>query len=364
MAHNAYLAGRGSLGSWATGTTVADSEFWYFESGIYKSINGDDGGTWAPTATIVVGGAGVQVTGTFAAAGHSTFGVSAAQTSTFYSEAYFTSAAQFDDPALFTDTAQFNGTVTATGTVALGDTTHDVSLNGAVHAYETVTAGANLEVVGDTRLGMNALSLVDVYGTVTAHATVTASGPVAMLGNVIIGNSGANILSVYASPSFTSPANFASPVAFDGSVALAATVAGNPQFVGNVAFGGSVTATGNVNLGGTYSHTTYLHGTLDASHGGHIEHGVRALGDADTTVGIGEGPIYVQGAISAARTLTISTGEMGAKTPLLLVKNTNATHALLIATSGGTYVGGAGNPTCVLIYYDASTGFWSPLLSS
>lgn len=364
MAHNAYLAGRGSLGSWATGTTVADSEFWYFESGIYASINGDAGGTWAPASTIVVGGSGVRVTGTFAAAGHSTFGVGAAQTSTFFSEAYFVAAVQFDDPVLFTDTAQFNGTVTsggeltATGTVTLGDASHTVTIDGELITYEKVTVSDDLECYGNVILGSNGADSVQVNGTVTLASTVTASGPVAILGNVIIGNSGANVLSVYASPSFTSPANFASPVTFDGTTAFTGTVTGPVQF------SGTVTMAGNANLGDTYSDTTYLHGTLDASHGGHIEHGVRTLGDADTTVGIGEGPIYVQGAISAARTLTISTAERGAKTPLLLVKNTNATHALLIATSGGTYVGGAGNPTCVLIYYDSSTGFWSPLLSS
>ncbi|MEJ7728228.1 MAG: hypothetical protein WKG00_03350 [Polyangiaceae bacterium] len=61
MSHFARI--RANLAAWALGSTVSSAEFDALDVGRFKSINGDDGGTWAPTAAIVVGGAGVNVTG-------------------------------------------------------------------------------------------------------------------------------------------------------------------------------------------------------------------------------------------------------------------------------------------------------------
>lgn len=57
------LPGRGTLISWALGTVVAPSEFFWFESCIVNAIDGGAGGAYAPSAAIVVGGAGMQFTG-------------------------------------------------------------------------------------------------------------------------------------------------------------------------------------------------------------------------------------------------------------------------------------------------------------
>jgi hypothetical protein len=62
MAHFSYI--RGSLGAWAAGTIVTQGEFWSIDESIYKSINGDDGGTWAPAAAVEIGGAGITMAGT------------------------------------------------------------------------------------------------------------------------------------------------------------------------------------------------------------------------------------------------------------------------------------------------------------
>jgi len=44
-------------------TTVLGSELRALDTGQFESINGDQGGTWAPAALIIIGGAGLQVTG-------------------------------------------------------------------------------------------------------------------------------------------------------------------------------------------------------------------------------------------------------------------------------------------------------------
>lgn len=62
MSHNAYI--RGSIGAWATGTTVSSAEFWQLDQYTYGAINGDAGGTWAPATAITLGGTAGLVLGT------------------------------------------------------------------------------------------------------------------------------------------------------------------------------------------------------------------------------------------------------------------------------------------------------------
>ena len=61
MAHFALI--RADVGAWAVATVVDPAEFWALDEGRFKSINGDDGGTWNPAAFVSIGGAGVQLTG-------------------------------------------------------------------------------------------------------------------------------------------------------------------------------------------------------------------------------------------------------------------------------------------------------------
>lgn len=62
MAHNTRI--RPNLAAWSPGP-VSAAEFDALDQGQFESINGDDGGVWAPASTIVIGGSGVQMTGTF-----------------------------------------------------------------------------------------------------------------------------------------------------------------------------------------------------------------------------------------------------------------------------------------------------------
>jgi hypothetical protein len=60
MAHNSRIR---APGTWVSLTTVSPSEFEAFDAYTFSAINGDDGGTWAPTDPIVIGGDGLSVTG-------------------------------------------------------------------------------------------------------------------------------------------------------------------------------------------------------------------------------------------------------------------------------------------------------------
>ena len=61
MAHGTRI--RPDVAAWAVGTVVDPAEFDALDEGQFVSINGDDGGTWAPSAAIIVGGSGLELTG-------------------------------------------------------------------------------------------------------------------------------------------------------------------------------------------------------------------------------------------------------------------------------------------------------------
>lgn len=60
MAHHARVR---AAGTWVSVTTVDPAELEIFDQSIFESVNGDEGGTWAPSTPIVIGGAGLDVTG-------------------------------------------------------------------------------------------------------------------------------------------------------------------------------------------------------------------------------------------------------------------------------------------------------------
>jgi len=57
MAHNSYVRGP----TWASNVPVLHGEFELFDIAQFKSINGDDGGTYAPSSLLTIGGAGMNV---------------------------------------------------------------------------------------------------------------------------------------------------------------------------------------------------------------------------------------------------------------------------------------------------------------
>lgn len=60
MSHNSRLR---APTFWTLDSSVTPGEFEAFDQAQFEAVNGDLGGTWAPAASIVIGGAGMQVTG-------------------------------------------------------------------------------------------------------------------------------------------------------------------------------------------------------------------------------------------------------------------------------------------------------------
>jgi len=55
-------------GDWSGVVMPLNIWFTGFDQQLFKAVNGDDGGTWAPTSAIIIGGQGLQVPGPFTAA--------------------------------------------------------------------------------------------------------------------------------------------------------------------------------------------------------------------------------------------------------------------------------------------------------
>ena len=54
-------------GIWTDGTAVTAAKFELIDSQLFKAINGDEGGTWAPSSAIIIGGSGLTVSATLTA---------------------------------------------------------------------------------------------------------------------------------------------------------------------------------------------------------------------------------------------------------------------------------------------------------
>lgn len=64
---------REDLTAWGTGA-LTDEELDQLDQNAFASINGDDGGVWAPANAIIIGGQGLEVAGQFYASGNATIG--------------------------------------------------------------------------------------------------------------------------------------------------------------------------------------------------------------------------------------------------------------------------------------------------
>lgn len=62
MPHNTRIR---STGLWITGSTITQDELERLDQAQYEAINGDAGGTWAPSSLITIGGLGMTVSGPF-----------------------------------------------------------------------------------------------------------------------------------------------------------------------------------------------------------------------------------------------------------------------------------------------------------
>lgn len=103
MAHNTRIR---SAGLWILDSTIEPEELELLDQAQYEAINGDDGGTWAPSAVITIGGSGLTVTGPARLSDVIAATWNAGGTATFTGAA---TTATFDNSALLvvTDDAEF-----------------------------------------------------------------------------------------------------------------------------------------------------------------------------------------------------------------------------------------------------------------
>lgn len=73
MAHNSFIhGGTASPTAWLPGYVPVQLDWQKIDQLLFESINGDQGGTWAPASVITIGGSGLTVSGTFIGSGTNT----------------------------------------------------------------------------------------------------------------------------------------------------------------------------------------------------------------------------------------------------------------------------------------------------
>lgn len=168
MAH--FVLTRASLAAWGATPAVIAAEFWSLDNQVYKAINGDEGGTWAPSAVITIGGSGVTITGP--------------------SEFSDIQTAEFNGPANFNDNMTLDSAATfslsGASTIELGSGTRINVNNGA---FIDIESGADLDVKSGGEIDIeNGGSIVVTAGGVV---TVQSGGAISIegLSGIVLGAS-------------------------------------------------------------------------------------------------------------------------------------------------------------------------------
>jgi len=165
--HNAYIR---PSGVWTAGVPVLHGEFAAFDLAQFQSINGDLGGTWAPSSIITIGGAGLNVTGPFQV--HGSFHV--------YVGALFDSTVNAASFEASTDITADRDLIAGRHVVASGNATigGNITAGGDITATGDVSATGNLHgVVGISTPGFLVVGgAASVAGAATITGQVTAGG--------------------------------------------------------------------------------------------------------------------------------------------------------------------------------------------
>jgi hypothetical protein len=238
LAHHTRV--RANFAAWATGV-VTQTEFNKLDENLFKSINGDDGGVWAPSSAIEIGGSGLEVSGPFVSSGGATISDGASfsggpvtfavdSPATFHAVAEFNNQAVFDasvianGPAQYNSTALFKGLATFEGQVIVGNSPADsfdcssqaqfynhVSFLESAHCYAALETNADFiangpaTFNGSVDIGSNALDQLNVAAHATFNARVDFTGEAYFDGSVEIGDSSADSLNILATPTLRAP---------------------------------------------------------------------------------------------------------------------------------------------------------------
>lgn len=161
---------------WGTGEKLSSSNMNTLDTNVSKSINGDDGGTWAPTDKIIVQGNGVQIESSLTLPDGSSTLISGAATviikDTVSTRCIDTATVAFEDSTQLQmkETSTIALTNTATITCASGTA---INLSGTASMGFSGTATCTFAT--GTTLTCNSGSNINLHGTTTIAGTVNAT---------------------------------------------------------------------------------------------------------------------------------------------------------------------------------------------
>jgi hypothetical protein len=180
MAHNVRIR---AGGTWTNGSTLLSTEMASFDTSLFKQVNGDDGGSWAPAAQIILGGSGMSVTGAFAFANLTSGTINGTLTVANGGFLYFVAGATLDMLNGAIGTWNGNATLTFSGTAALLLTST---------ALLSAANGTTVQLNGATTFGATAVVSYNAATTV-AYGGQTSSGILTRSGQTILSGGSASI---------------------------------------------------------------------------------------------------------------------------------------------------------------------------
>ncbi len=166
MAHHGMT--RADLGAWSVGSLSA-AELFDFDTKIFKSLNADDGGSWSPAATIVLGGLGITLTGCFTA-------------NPVASLFTFATGVEVDvaTGAVWTWSGNASCTFNGTSTLVMETGTQLVTMTGSqfrMLGSSTMTAGTSTTVDLNGAVNFDGVVIVESGATFTVDSGGTITAP-------------------------------------------------------------------------------------------------------------------------------------------------------------------------------------------
>lgn len=173
MAHNSYIhGGIGNGAAWISGYVLTQLDLQSIDQYLFESINGDQGGTWAPATRIIVGGQGIQI---------STFlRFANASTLDYDSGSVTVSSSGFQVGSGFP--AEFLGPVTLGGSSVTVNT--DITVTGAGHLFSIAASADTPTLASGLHVTAGATTLDG--GLRVSAGTTTLDGPIAVNGNTTV----------------------------------------------------------------------------------------------------------------------------------------------------------------------------------
>lgn len=329
--------------NWGVGEKLTSAQMNTSDAYWPDVIDGAAGGTWNPTNPIVIGGDGIHVTGLANLEGEVSIGDNAGSQLTIYADTFVNRdiafiagmTATFNGTAAFTDDLVMTGAgsfdlfsgsviVTSAGGLVMG---------GGVDI--TMSAAANILLSATSAIDVNSGSII-ISG---ATGLAVGGGVTAQFdGNTNIGATGV--------------VTFDSGSDLDGSVELGLTCTGALSF----ASGATVAIAAGAEL--------QISGILRHQSAGRTIYRRYTLPDANATVGVNDGTLFIVPALGAARVYTVST--TGAQAGDVIIFSAYANTTANLATVNGVWFlnfnGVAGQFPAVALYYDGAA--WQTLWHS